>query len=181
MPFRQINVATEVDGKAVFKAPEARAGNFVRKGQVLYRIDPRDYELAVQRLESMLEQEQAAIKELDQEVANANRMITVNKEELALHDANLNRLQSLRDGVASRAEIDDVRRARLVTVKRGYHVSQSVADLRNASHTVGPGQKTGDQSAGTSPLESVSLRDMRTRRWDHYDRKRPGRFVHSQR
>lgn len=116
VPFRQINIATEVDGKAVFKAPEARAGNFVRKGHVLYRIDPRDYELAVQRLESMLEQEQATIKELDQDVANANRMIAVNKEEMALHDANLKRLQSLRDGVASRAEIDEVKRARLVSV-----------------------------------------------------------------
>ncbi len=83
VPFRQINLASEVDGKAIYKAAEARAGNFVRKGQVLYRIDPRDFQLAVERLEQMLEQEHASIKELDQEAANASRMIEVNNEELA--------------------------------------------------------------------------------------------------
>ncbi|MCC6511854.1 MAG: efflux RND transporter periplasmic adaptor subunit, partial [Pirellulaceae bacterium] len=118
VPFRQINMAAEVDGRVVYKAPEARAGNFVKKGQLLYRIDPRDFELTVERLQRMLEQEQALLRELDQDVANTNRMLAVNKEELALHDADLNRLQSLREGVASRAEVDQVKRLRLTSVNQ---------------------------------------------------------------
>lgn len=152
VPFRQINVASEVDGKAIYKAPEARAGNFVRKGQVLYRIDSRDYELAVERLQQMLEQEQASLKELDQEVANTKRMIEVNKEELGLYDANLKRLQSLRGGVASQAEIDDVRRARLVAVNASTTLANQLQTIDTRRTRLNLAQKL-----ATNQLEQSKL------------------------
>jgi multidrug efflux pump subunit AcrA (membrane-fusion protein) len=129
VPFRQINIAAEVDGRVVYKAAEARAGNLVQKGQLLYRIDPRDYQLAADRLERMLEQEQVAIKELEQEVENTQRMVDITSQELALHDADMRRLQALREGVASQAELDQLRRQRLVAVNQA-------TNLQNQMHTL---------------------------------------------
>jgi hypothetical protein len=39
----------------VYKDPNCRQGRYVTKGQVLFRIDPQDYELEVQRLAGMEE------------------------------------------------------------------------------------------------------------------------------
>ena len=129
VPFRQIRVAAEVDGRVVFKAEETRAGNYVKKGQLLYRIDPRDYELAVERLTRICEQEAVALRELEQEVANTNRMLSVNKEELSLHDGEIRRLESLKAGVASQSEIDQLKRARLASVNQATSLQNQLLTM----------------------------------------------------
>jgi multidrug efflux pump subunit AcrA (membrane-fusion protein) len=116
VPFRELNVGAEVVGRVVFKDPNCRQGRYVTKGQVLFRIDPQDYELEVQRLAKMLEQDYASLRELDQEVANIQKSKDVTVEELALHDAELERLQKLPEKFVSETELDNVKRARLASV-----------------------------------------------------------------
>jgi multidrug efflux pump subunit AcrA (membrane-fusion protein) len=116
VPFRELNVGAEVVGRVVFKDPNCRQGRYVTKGQVLFRIDPQDYELEVQRLAKMLEQDYASLRELDQEVANIQKSKDVTDEELALHDAELERLQKLPEKFVSETELDNVKRARLASV-----------------------------------------------------------------
>ena len=43
------DIIPQVSGRVVFVAPQFRAGSKVAKGTVLFRIDPADYELAVER------------------------------------------------------------------------------------------------------------------------------------
>ncbi len=84
VPFREARVAAEVAGRVIFKADECEAGSYVKKDQLLMRIDPTDYELEVQRLSRLQEQEYEALGEVDQEMSNAKRLIQVAQQDVAL-------------------------------------------------------------------------------------------------
>ena len=43
VPLREVTLAAEVGGRVVEKSELCKAGHFVKKGSVLFRIDPRDY------------------------------------------------------------------------------------------------------------------------------------------
>ncbi|EMI16971.1 efflux transporter, RND family, MFP subunit [Rhodopirellula maiorica SM1] len=86
------------------------------------RIDPTDYELEVNRLTRLKEQEYEALGEVDQEMANTKRLIEVATEDEALQQREVQRLQSLPGGFASEGEIDKARRAVLQSTQQrvGY-------------------------------------------------------------
>ncbi len=113
VPYREARVASEVAGRVIYKADECEAGTYVKRDQLLMRIDPTDYELEVQRLTRLKEQEYQALQELDQEMANTQRLIEVAKKDEALQEREVNRLTSLPEGFASGNEIDQARRALL--------------------------------------------------------------------
>ena len=65
-PVVQLEIVPQVSGKVVWVNPRFRAGGSVKAGEVLIRIDPRDYALAARQAEAavadaqvMLEKEQA--------------------------------------------------------------------------------------------------------------------------
>jgi multidrug efflux pump subunit AcrA (membrane-fusion protein) len=113
VPYREARVAAEVAGRVIFKADECEAGAYVKRDQLLMRIDPTDYELEVQRLTRLKEQEYQALQELDQEMVNTQRLIEVAKKDEALQEREVNRLSSLPEGFASGNEIDQASRALL--------------------------------------------------------------------
>ena len=113
VPYRELQLAAEVAGRIVSKAPTLRGGNYVEKGQILYRIDPRDYELEVERLSRKRDQELAAIRELQQDIENAEKLLEVADQELALAEADVKRIESMKANFSSAAELDQARRSRL--------------------------------------------------------------------
>ncbi len=122
VPFREVRIATEVAGQIVFKSDKCEAGAFVKKGDLLMRIDPTDYELEVARLTRLKEQEYEALGEVDQEMANAKRLIEVATQDETLQQREVDRLKSLPDGFASEGEIDKAKRAALQSTQQrvGY-------------------------------------------------------------
>lgn len=116
VPFREVQIATEVAGQIVFKAPECEAGNYVEKGQLLIRIDPSDYQNEIDRLTQLKEQEYQSIRELDQELVNVNRLLEIAREDVALQEREIARLEKMPAGFASAAEIDQAQRSRLQAV-----------------------------------------------------------------
>lgn len=94
-PFREIEVAAEVAGKVVFKDEACNGGRFVTRGMRLIKIDPRDYELAVQRLENQLEQADANIEELQVEIGNSAELIKLAEDQVELEQKEVNRLAGL--------------------------------------------------------------------------------------
>lgn len=94
-PFREIEVAAEVAGKVVFKDEACNGGRFVTRGMRLIKIDPRDYELATQRLENQLEQADASIEELQVEISNSAELIKLAEDQVALEQNEVNRLAGL--------------------------------------------------------------------------------------
>ncbi|MBI3025148.1 MAG: hypothetical protein HYY66_05640, partial [Candidatus Tectomicrobia bacterium] len=49
-PKTEVQIVPEVSGRLIQRAPGFRSGGFIRKGDLLFEVDPRDYDLAaVQR------------------------------------------------------------------------------------------------------------------------------------
>lgn len=128
VPFREVQLAAEVAGRIVFKAPECRVGAFVQEGQLLYRIDPTDYQNDIDRLTKLREQEYQAIGELVQEMVNTERSIDLAKQDVEIQEDELRRLQSLDAGFASLADLDRSKKA-LLQAKNALLTFQNQLDL----------------------------------------------------
>ncbi|MCG8649700.1 MAG: biotin/lipoyl-binding protein, partial [Pirellulales bacterium] len=128
VPYREAQIAAEVAGRIVQKADICEAGSYVKKGQLLMEIDPTDYELEVQRLTRMREQEYQALQEIDQEMVNMNRLIAVAKQEVEIQQKEVDRQKALPPGFASRAEVDQAQRS-LLQAQQQQLTSQNQLDL----------------------------------------------------
>jgi len=129
VPFREAAVSSEVAGQIISKSDRCEAGAIVKRGEVLMRIDPTDYELEVERLSRLREQEYRALGELDQEMENTRRTIEVAKEEVQLQQKEVDRLSKLKT-FASQSEVD---RARSGLLK----ARQSLLQMENTLNLLG--------------------------------------------
>ena len=126
VPYRESKVAAEIAGQVVFKSEDCEAGSYVTKGQLLMRIDPTDYEIEVQRLTRVKEQEYQSLQEVDQEMVNTKRLIDVAAREVQLRQQELDRQRSLPSGFASRAEIDQAERGVLQAQQQAVTLQNQV-------------------------------------------------------
>ena len=116
VPFREIKVAAEVDGRVVVKAVECRAGRYVKAGTSLIQIDPRDYELEIRRLTKEAHQADGLIKELDVELATTGQLVELAEEDWKLQKKELLRTESLAASrVITDSDIDQERRDELAS------------------------------------------------------------------
>jgi RND family efflux transporter MFP subunit len=89
-PRTESDLVTEVAGRIVWVSPQLASGGFFDEGEVLLRIDPRDYEVA-------LEGARAALARARSDFGHA--------------EANLGRERSMRrSGASSRARLEDAER-----------------------------------------------------------------------
>lgn len=130
VPYREVQLATEVAGRVVYKDPACEVGSYVEEGQLLLRIDDTDYRKEVKRLKSRKEQEYQALRELDQEMANTERLLELAEQQVQLQEREIARLESLPSGVASLAEIDAAQRARLQAVNSRVTLENQLAAMR---------------------------------------------------
>jgi len=78
-PRLQVEIVPQVSGKVVWVNPQFKAGGFIRKAELIFKIDPRDYELSVRQANAAVAEAQVM---LDLEKAEAK----IAKEEwLQLH------------------------------------------------------------------------------------------------
>ena len=107
VPFREIPLSAEVAGRVTYKSPHCRAGKFVQKDELLFRINEREYQLAVDRLTHEEEQARASIKELNVQIESAEALVKVATDELALRTRELERVRMLaKQNAASDSDID---------------------------------------------------------------------------
>ncbi|MEO8270028.1 MAG: HlyD family efflux transporter periplasmic adaptor subunit [Aureliella sp.] len=126
VPFREIQLAAEVAGRITEKNPNTRSGNFVEQGDELYRIDPRDYELEVERVTRRLDQERASLAEQQQDIDNAKRLVEVAEQEMLLAEAEVARFERLGGNFRSEAELDTAKRARLSSMNQRVTIQNQV-------------------------------------------------------
>ena len=67
-PRVQVEIVPQVSGKVVWVNPQFKAGGFIRRGEQILKIDPRDYELAVRQANAAVAEAQV---KLDLERAEA--------------------------------------------------------------------------------------------------------------
>jgi len=110
VPFRQVNLAAQVGGQIAKKNPQARSGHYVSKGDLLFEIDPRDYELDVRNLTENVNKAESSIKELEVERFSAMKMIELAEKSLKLQTSQVERLEELKSKQAtSVTQLDQAR------------------------------------------------------------------------
>ena len=132
VPFREIPLSAEVAGRITYKSPHCRAGKFVQKDEVLFRINEREYQLAVDRLTHEEEQARASIKELNVQIESAQALVKLAIDELTLRTRELERVRMLaKQNAASDSDIDtaeqneQLSRRTLVTQQNQVRLEQS--------------------------------------------------------
>ncbi len=130
VPYREVQLATQVAGEIVYKDPACEVGSYVQQGQLLIRIEDTDYQNEIERLTKQKAQDYQAIREVDQEMANTNRLIDLAEQDVALRDRELARLKTLDRGFTSPGEIDTAERARLQAVNAKVTLENQLDSLQ---------------------------------------------------
>src|SRR4051794_10369861 len=152
-----VQIAPEVAGKVI--AVEARENGQVKRGQVLFRIDPRPFQIAVQAAQANLA---AALQ--DAEVSQADVVATralVKKEHVDL-DASRKLGRIVTDLVAERAlPQTSAIRSGADTGKTQADVAKAQADLKRSEANLGsPGLANAKVRQAVAALEQAQL-DLR--------------------
>ena len=127
--YRQINLAAEVAGRIRLKSESCQIGRYVKRGDLLFELDPTDLELDVERLDALQESEYAQQRELDQEIANSKNLLELAEEELAFIEKDIDRLQALPKGFASESELDQAKRSRVASANQRLTVLNQIQTL----------------------------------------------------
>jgi RND family efflux transporter MFP subunit len=118
-PRDELLLVAEVRGQIVATDPTFEEGNFITRGTRLIQIDPRTYELEVQRRNVQIKQAQAEIKRLEQEILNLLVRIKIAKSDVALAKNEYFRLKKLIDRkVISQSTLDKTEQQYLASLER---------------------------------------------------------------
>lgn len=116
----------EVQGEVIWRHPDLEPGRLIPAGTEVLRIDPADYELALAQAEADLAAFAAESAQLAAEVANTTRILELERERLALAEADLVRVRTLTEqGTLPQSRADEAERATLLA-------RRTVAELENA-------------------------------------------------
>lgn len=109
---RVASVSAQVAGEIVERPRDLRVGSAVEAGQLLIRIDDRDYRARRQQAQSHLAAELVALEALDIEQRNCERLIEIARDELAVAEREYSRVLALyEDEVSNPRELDQARLA----------------------------------------------------------------------
>ena len=118
-PRDELLLVAEVRGQVVATDPTFEEGNFVTQGTRLIQIDPRTYELEVQRRNVQIKQARAEIKRLEQEILNLQARIKIAKSDVALAKSEYFRLKKLIDRkVIAQSTLDKAEQQYLASLER---------------------------------------------------------------
>ena len=125
VPLREITLAAEVSGRVLRKTEACNEGQSVTRGMLLFEIDPRDYELDVDRRERELSQARLAIEEIDEEIVQNAGSLDLARRQVELAKREVARLDTLKAGRIitesehDRALRDELTAANVLTAQEG--------------------------------------------------------------
>jgi RND family efflux transporter MFP subunit len=118
-PREALKLVAEVRGQIVDTDHNFEEGDFVTKGTRLIQIDPRTYELEVQRRNVQIRQAEAEIKRLAQEILNLQARIKIAKSDVSLVKGEYFRLKQLIDRkVIAQSTLDKAEQQYLASLER---------------------------------------------------------------
>lgn len=110
-PARVWTAVAEVSGQIVYRNPAFVRGGFVAEGEVLVKIATDEHELALDRAAADLAGAEARLKEMQLSERTTSALLAIERESLALAEADLARATQLREkGTVAPAAMDERRR-----------------------------------------------------------------------
>jgi multidrug efflux pump subunit AcrA (membrane-fusion protein) len=107
IPFRQLDIVSEITGRVLYKSDNCRLGHAAQSGEILLRIDPTDYKLEVEQLTETVEQAKANTAENTVQTENIKKELELATKQLELCKRDWERNQILAQRKAiSAAELD---------------------------------------------------------------------------
>ena len=159
VPLREVTLAAEVAGRVRRKSDACNEGQFVRAGTPLFEIDPRDYELDVDRLDREFKQAGLAIEELDEELAQNATTIDLARRQLDLARREAARLENLKAGrIVTESEHDRALREELTATN-----ALTAAEGQKRVLSKRRNRLVESQSLASTMLEKAKLDLSRTR------------------
>ena len=131
VPFREIQLASQVSGRIEYKSDNCRAGRKIKQGEELFRIDSQDYELAVEQFKRQLRQAEIDLEDAKLEIAKATDLLKIANQDFELAAAEHARLKKLRE-TNNVISISDVERAQRAELTAQNTVVQYNAQLSSA-------------------------------------------------
>ncbi len=120
----------QVGGQIVEIHPQLKKGAILGKGEVLLRIDPGTYELAIAQTEANIRSVEAQLTELRVKEQNTGASLKIEERILELSDRDLSRKRALlKNKTVSQASVDEQERNVLTS-------RQSVQSLRNTLNMI---------------------------------------------
>lgn len=127
-PSETLNLVSEVRGKVVEMAPTFEEGGSFKKGELLIRIDPRSYELAVAQRKKQLKQVDAELRRLDQERKNLQITLKITRTDLELAKADWERFKVLvKRDVVAQATLDQAEQKYLSSRRKMQEIENQLA------------------------------------------------------
>jgi len=134
-PREALDLVAEVRGQIVDIDATFKEGRFFEKGTQLITIDPRTYQLEVERRKVQIDQAEAELKRLYQEVRNLEASIKIATSDVSLAKAEFYRLKSLIDkNVIAQTTLDKAEQRYLASLER-------LQGLKNQMALTGPIKK----------------------------------------
>jgi len=128
--YRVVSVRAEVAGRIIKKTAAARGGSYVNPEELLFELDPTDYQLEVERLTAQLTQSDADLASVDVDRANAEKMLELAKREVGLEERHLLRTQRLRQrDSANQAELEQAEMRKLKAENSQQTLVNQIASL----------------------------------------------------
>ncbi len=106
-PKTEVVLVPEVSGRVIRRSEGFRSGGFVKRGELLFEIDPTDYRLTVAQRRAQIAQLEADIARLLQEEKNHRADLAISQRQLKVVETELERNRRLRQqGVISPGQYD---------------------------------------------------------------------------
>ncbi|MBT5017384.1 MAG: HlyD family efflux transporter periplasmic adaptor subunit, partial [Planctomicrobium sp.] len=147
--YRVVEVGAEVAGQIEYKSDKSRSGHYVKKGELLFKIDDENYQIAVDSQKAQLEQIDEEIRSLNVDLDNLSTLVTLANEELKLQQEYLTRTQNLFErNATTETELDNAETKELAA-------RNGLQKLKNESSSKRQSQKT---EAARLKVAEVALR-----------------------
>ncbi|MGV8954993.1 MAG: efflux RND transporter periplasmic adaptor subunit [Cypionkella sp.] len=129
-PARTFEAIAEVGGTAEYVNPSLDQGAIMPAGEVLLRLSPADFNLAIAQARANIRASQARLEELTVSEENLKAALALENDTLALKTAELDRAESLlAGGAASQAARDAAQAAYLAQRQKTLAIESSLALL----------------------------------------------------
>ena len=124
-PSQVWNGVAQVSGKIIHMHPQLKKGAVIQEGEVVLKIDPSDYELAMQRAKTNIQAGEAQLAESKVKENNAKSSLKIEEKALRITQEELQRKRTLvSQGTVTRSELEKEERNVLAQ-------QQSVQSLKN--------------------------------------------------
>ena len=160
-PDRPWQAIPEVGGKVVYMNENLKKGHFIRKGEVLFKIDTTSYGLAESRGVADLMNVDARLVELAQQKKNTKRLLAIEKQSLESAGQELKRKQKLfKNGYISTSDLQKEERS-FLTHQTSVNNLQNALDLIPAQEKALLAQKKSGESTVTQQRLDVEKTQVR--------------------